>query len=429
MKFRNHPFVALTAALLASAAHPALADAVTDWNLTAIKVSKAQSPFTGTAQNTNLASRIHAIEAIAVYNAVNSILHFGTAYGGYASVPASPASPDAAAARAARDVLVNFFPAQQSALDSALATSLAAIPDGAAKTNGLAAGSTAAAHIIALRASDGSSPNTTYAGPGAISPGVYQLTPNASNLPPVTSGFTFGNGINSQWANVTPFVLTSPGQFRPVPPPALNSAKYIAAYNEAKTLGTTANARHTAAQTSITQFYKQDAEILDNEVARLLSASHGLTLAENALLFARLDIAIADVRIAEWDAKYFYLFWRPVTAINANPATGVVSNNYAAWQPTIVTPNHPSYPSGHSGTVVAVELLKDYFGDFNTLTIHTTTPGEPARTVKSLTQIEVDNGLSRIYGGIHFSFDNEAGQKLGTDIANYVVAHGPQLNP
>jgi hypothetical protein len=106
-----------------------------------------------------------------------------------------------------------------------------------------------------------------------------------------------------------------------------------------------------------------------------------------------------------------------------------VSNNYAAWQPTIVTPNHPSYPSGHSGTVVAVELLKAYFGDFNTITIHTTTPGEPVRTVKSLTQIEVDNGLSRIYGGIHFSFDNEAGQKLGTDVANYVLTNGPQLNP
>src|SRR4029077_19238360 len=119
-----------------------------------------------------------------------------------------------------------------------------------------------------------------------------------------------------------------------------------------------------------------------------------------------------DSRIAEWDAKYFYLAWRPVTALNADP-DGVVRNNYTAWGPTIVTPNHPSYPSGHSGTVVGVEVLRYYFGDENTLTLHTTTAGEPARTVTSLTQIEVENGLSRIYGGIHFSFDNKAGQILG----------------
>ena len=400
-------------------------DVVSDWNLTSIQVSKAQAPFTGTALNSNLATRIHAIEAVAVYNAVNSIVHVGTPYGGY-SVPAtSPASPEAAAAQAAHDVLVNYFPTQQAALDTALASSLAVIPNGSAKTNGLAAGSAAASHIIALRVNDGSSPNTTYPGPASPAVGVYQLTPN---IPGGTAPYTFSPGINSQWGSVTPFVLSSQSQFRSPPPPAVGSAKYNTALTQVKTYGTPSNPRHTAEQTHIANFYKQDAELTVNEVARLLTAAANPTIGENAFIFALTDLAEADSRIAEWDAKYFYLSWRPITALNADPS-GAVTNNYAAWQPTIVTPNHPSYPSGHSGTVVGIEVLKSIFGDTHTLTLHTTTAGEPARTVTSLSQIEVDNGLSRVYGGIHFSFDNEAGQQLGIDVANWILTHGPQLNP
>ncbi len=219
-------------------------------------------------------------------------------------------------------------------------------------------------------------------------------------------------------------MLASASQFRPIPPPALNSATYLKALAEAKALGTLANARHTDEQTHITQFYKQDAEIPVNEAGRLLATAHNFSLTDNALLFAQLNIAVADTRIAEWDAKYFYKFWAPVTALNADP-NGTVTNNYSAWLPVIVTPNHPSYPSGQQRTVVGVEVLRYYFGDANTLTLHTTTAGEPARTVTSLTQIEVENGLSRIYGGIHFSFDNKAGQILGINVANYAIAHGP----
>ncbi|HVE15468.1 MAG TPA: vanadium-dependent haloperoxidase [Chthoniobacterales bacterium] len=425
MKVNRLSLAVAAAAVLSSSASHSFADQITDWNLLGVQVSKAQAPFTGTALNTNLASRILAIESVAVYNAVNSIVQYGTPYGGYATAATSPASPEAAAVQAAHDVLVNYFPTQQATLDAQLATSLGAITAGAAKTNGIAAGSAAAAHIIALRANDGSSPNTTYAGPGAITPGDYQLTPNTSGIPAVTTPTTFNPGINSQWGGVTPFVLASASQFRPVPPPALTSPEYLKALAEAKALGTLANARHTDEQTHITQFYKQDAEITVNEAARLLSIANNFTLSQNALLFAQLNIAVADTRIAEWDAKYFYKFWRPVTALNANP-DGTVTNSYAAWVPVIVTPNHPSYPSGHSGTVVGVEVLRYYFGDKNTLTLHTTTAGEPARTVTSLTQIEVENGLSRIYGGIHFSFDNKAGQILGLNVANYAISHGPQ---
>lgn len=401
------------------------ASVVTDWNLAAIQVTKAQPPFTGSAVNSNVATRIHAIEAAAVYNAVNSIRAFGTAYAGYNTPATLPASAEAAAAQAARDVLVSLFPAQQTVLDGLLANSLAKIADGPEKTNGIAAGSAAASHILALRASDGSSPNTTY--PGLVTPsvGAYQLTPN---IPGGTAPYTFNPGINSQWGGITPFVLASGSQFRPVPPPAVGSAKYNTALTQVKTFGTLSSPRHTAEQTRITNFYRQDAEILVNEVARQLLAQSDADIEEASLILAATDLALADTRISEWDAKYFYKFWRPITALNAS-ATGEVTNNYAAWQPVIVTPNHPSYPSGHSGTVVGIEVLKAYFGDNHALTIHSPVQGVDPRTVTSLTQIEVDNGLSRIYGGIHFSFDNEAGQKLGTDVSNYVLTHGPRFLP
>jgi hypothetical protein len=423
----------LALALLPSFALQARADVITDWNLYALQVSKAgvsplsgaANPFTGSALNTNLATRIHAIESIAVYNAVNSILQFGTAYGSYNVVAPAGASPEAAAAQAAHDVLVNYFPTQQAALDARLAISLSTIPAGPGKTNGITAGSAAAAHIIELRSNDGSAPNTTYPGPSSIAPGIYQLTPNipGASAPP----YTFAPGINYQWKSVTPFVLARGNQYRPEPPPAVGSAKYVKALNQVKVFGDPTNPRHTAELNSIANFYRQDAEILINELTRKLSLQNSFTLADNALLFARVDLASADIRIAEWEAKYFYLSWRPITALNAD-STGAVTNNYAAWKPTLVTPNHPSYPSGHSGTVSGLEILRAYFPDALPagFTIYTTT-GEPARTVSSLTQIESDNGLSRVYGGIHFSFDNEAGQALGRAVAADVLANGPQL--
>ena len=408
---------------------PESASVVNDWNLAAIQITKVQPPFAGTVQNSNLATRIHAIEAAAVYNAVNSVLHFGTPYGGYTGSATSPASAEAAAAQAAHDVLANYFPTQKSKLDTLLATSLGRVSDETAKANGVAAGASAASHIIALRASDGSSPNATYSGPASPGVGVYQLTPN---VPTVTAPpFSFPAGINSQWGVVAPFVLASGSQFRPAPPPAVGSTAYNTALAQVKAYGTPASARHTAEQTHIAQFYKQDPEIVVNEAARQLSASNHLTLPQRALLFAQVDLALADSRIAAWDAGYFYKFWRPITALNA-AATGAVTNSYSAWQPVVVTPNSPSYPSDHGATLTAgVQILRAFFGDAQALTLHALTlgPAEAPRTVASLPQIEADGGLSRIYGGAHFSFDNDAGQQLGANIAAYVLANGPRRIP
>ncbi|HEX7655345.1 MAG TPA: vanadium-dependent haloperoxidase [Verrucomicrobiae bacterium] len=401
------------ATLLAAAAVPAVADVVTDWNLITLNATKTAG------LNSNLGSRIDAIEAIAVYDAVNSIRQFGTPYHFYSP---GTGSAQAAAAQAAHDVLVNYFPAQQAALDTALANSLSNLSDGTAG-NGPAIGSAAAADIIALRLNDGASPNLTYSGPASIAPGIYQLTPN---VPTVTvPPFTYGNGINQQWGTVKPFLLASTNQFRPGPPPALTSVEYSNALQQVQSLGAINSGVRTTEQTHIAQFYKQDAELTVNEAARQLALGRGTSLEENALLFVLADIAVADARIAIWDAKYTYLFWRAVTALNAN-ADGTVTNNYSAWQPLLVTPNHPDYPSGHSGTVNAgFEVLKAFFGDFNALQLHTTTAGETPRVVNSLSKAESENGWSRIYGGIHYWFDNTTGQAVGNQVAAYVLANGP----
>jgi hypothetical protein len=314
---------------------------------------------------------------------------------------------------------VNYFPAQQAALDASLSNSLNSIPNGVKKDNGRAVGGASAADIIALRANDGSAPNINY--PGPVNPGVGQWRPT----PGATPG-TFPPGINEQWGTVRPFALETTNQFRPEPPPAVGTWRYQRALREVDSIGSVSNLIRTSDQTHIAEFYKQDAELTVNEAARLLAASKRLSLEENALLFVLTDIAVADARIVVWDAKYTYLFWRPVTALNANP-DGSVTNNYAAWTPLIVTPSHPSYPSGHSGTVDAgFTVLRVFFGDRHTLTLHTTTAGEPPRTIRSLSQGEAENGLSRIYGGIHYEFDNEVGQRLGTEVAAYVLRHGPR---
>ena len=402
----KYPFFALVLALV-SLTKNASADAVTDWNLITVKATKVAK------LNSNLGTRIEAIEAIAVYDAVNSIKDFGIPYHFY-SPPRGAASAQAAVAQAAHDVLVNYFPAQKTSIDSVLTLSLAKVNDGPID-KGQAVGAASAADIIALRANDGSAPNVGYAGPAKPGVGEYRPTP-AGFLP----------GINEQWGKVKPFILRSNTQFRPVAPPAIGTGDYKKALALVNELGSATSTRRTEDQTHIAQFYKQDAELTVNEAARALALKQNTSLETNALAFVLADIAEADARIGLWDAKYNYLLWRPVTALNAD-ADGGVTNNYAKWTPLISTPPHPSYPCGHCGTVTAgFEVLKKFYGDKDSIQLHTTTPGEQDRTIKSLSTGEQENGLSRVYGGIHYPFENAAAQKLGCEVAGYVLANGPK---
>ena len=379
-------------------------DVIVQWNLITVKATKTAK------QNSNLGTRTEAIEAIAVYDAVNAIKHIGKPYH-YGGAATGPASAQAAVVQAAHDVLVNYFPEQKTSIDSALNSSLQAITEDH-KEAGEKIGSASAADIIALRANDGSSPLTTYAGPEKPVAGAYRPTPGK-----------FAPGIDVEWGNVKPFLLHDSKQFLPEPPPALGSDEYKKALNEVAGIGEIKSTKRTDDQTHIAQFYKQDAELTVNEGLRLLAVSHGTSLEQNALIFALTDIAEADARIEVWGGKYGYLFWRPVTSLNAE-ADGSVKD-YSKWTPLLNTPAHPSYPSGHSATVTAgYEVLKKFFGDKNHLELHTTTAGEPVRTVESLSDIEAENGNSRIYGGIHYAFENTAAQNVGRKIAAYVLHTG-----
>ena len=382
-------------------------DAVVNWNLITVKATKAGG------LNSDLGTRIEAIEAIAVYNAVNAIKHVGTPY--IYTVPFNgQASLQATVAYAAHAVLVNYFPAQKSALDQELAKSIATLTDGPAG-DAQTLGEASAQKIIALRANDGSTGLTTYAGSSNAGVGAYRPTP-AKFIP----------GIDVGWGNVKPFIIKDNKQFLPAPPPAVGSAEYNKALARVADIGAIKSDTRTDDQTHIAQFYKQDAELTANEAARQLATLHGTSTAENALIFALVDIAAADARIQIFAAKYKCLYWRPVTALNAE-ADGSVTNNYTKWAPLLNTPPHPSYPSGHSGTVTsAYDILKYFFGDKDKLELHTTTDGEPVRVVESLTKAEWENGYSRIYGGIHFDFDNTASQNIGHEIARYVLQNGPQ---
>jgi hypothetical protein len=391
---------------IASALSAAPGDIIIQWNLITVKATKIAK------QNSNLGSRTEAIEAIAVYDAVNCIKHFGTPYHYYVN-PTSPASAQAAAAQAAHDVLVAYFPEQKPSLDSALTNSLQSITDGPVD-NGQKVGAAAAADIIALRANDGSSPLTTYAGVANPGVGAYRPTPGK-----------FAPGIDVEWGNVRPFILKDGKQFLPAPPPAIGSDEYKKALAEVAEIGDIKSVKRTEDQTHIAQFYKQDAELTVNEALRELAAAHGTSLEQNALIFALTDIAEADARIEVWGGKYAYLFWRPVTALNAG-SDGAVKD-YTKWTPLITTPAHPSYPSGHSATVTAgYEVLKKFFGDKNKLVLHTTTEGESPRVLTSLSTVEWENGYSRVYGGIHYPFENSAAQDVGRKVAEYALAKGPK---
>ncbi len=329
--------------------------------------------------------------------------------------PGTPASDAAAAARAAHDVLVYYFPLQRPSLDSFLVISLSAIADGSLRKAGEDIGAASAASIIELRKNDGADPDISYPGPVSPGPGQYRPTPAA-----------FKPGINQQWGRVKPFLLQTDSQYRPAPPPGPATEEFKKALAQVKEIGSLTSTTRTEEQTHIAQFYKQDAELTVNEAARVLVLSHSKTLAENALIFVLTDIAEADARIAIWDAKYTYLFWRPVTALNAN-SDGTVTNNYAAWTPLISTPPHPSYPCGHCGTVTAgFEVLKTFFGDSNTINCIRPRPVSRQEPFIHLGEGEGENEWSRDYGGIHYTFDNIASDHLGRQVALWTLKKGPK---
>jgi hypothetical protein len=401
---------ALLAALLLVGAGNAYADPVTDWNaIMQETVVTVPDPF--------LQIRSATMTQLAVFEAVNAIVRDYQPYLGQIAAPAG-ASPEAAAIAAAHRTLVVLHPGSAEQLDALKATSLAAIPDGQAKNDGVAVGEAAANAILASRADDGANKVVPYT-PGTR-PGDWQPTP---------PGFVpaFGPGIGE----VDTFGIKNGRQFRLNPPPALHSDKYARDYNEVKKFGDVNSTSRPQDRTDVARFYGvTDGIPIYNPAARQVSQAQGKSLSENARIFALVNVAIFDGAVAVFETKYFYDLWRPVTAIregdkDRNRKTDPDPN----WLPLIETPPFPSYPSGHGGFGNAARyVLEQIFGD-DGHSITLSNPLAPGIVLRytSWKQITDDIADARVYGGVHFRFDQEAAERQGRRVGAYIIRH--RLNP
>jgi len=309
-------------------------------------------------------------------------------------------------------VLVFLYPAQAPDLGTALTASLALVADGAGKTEGIGAGAAAAAALIARRLNDGRDAPIGYT-PGT-GPGAWQPTPPAF-LAAQTPWIAF----------VLPFTMNAPSQFRPGPPPALGSDKWEDAFNEVKLRGALVGSNRTADETIQARFWTDNAPTQYNRYLRRLAAEQRLAPAAKARLYAEINMAAADGGIACFDGKYTYGFWRPVTAIPAadtddNPAT--VAD--LGWLPSVLTPNHPEYPSAHACVSGAIaNTLDAFFGsDAVTSTIDSAVT-QTAATFARFSDLYRDVHEARILGGLHYRFSMNAGRRIGRDVSRQLTRH------
>ena len=409
-----------------------MGDEVTRWN----EITGRASLASGLFNHPLFDSRVFAMTYAAVHDALNTIDRRYRPY--RMEAPLRPgASPEAAVATTAHHVLVNQygllaafgFISQKAMLDAEYAASLAAIPDGAAKTAGIAVGNEAAAAILALRAGDGWNQQTIQdsAYKQGTAPGEYRFTPPANTF-----------AFMPDWGKLRPFSLFRADQYRPSPPYPVDSKRYTADFKEVKALGgdgTTTPSARTPDQTQIAMFWYESSPIGWNRIARTVSAKQGITLWENARLFALLNLALADGYIAVFDTKYYYNYWRPITAIRLADSDGnhETSAN-PTWTPLLPTPAVPDYSSGHSvAGGAAAEILKLSFGTdaiaFSTCS--TTLPAgsncneisEVRRSFRSFSAAAEENALSRIFVGIHFRNACSEGVKQGRRIAHHTSVH------
>jgi len=394
----RNSIVRMAAMLLSMGPALAQADAVLDWNkvaLDAIVASKQPAP-----QTTRSMAIVHA----AIFDAVNSIEGRYAAYRQTAKPPAGT-SVASAAAGAAHGALTALFPDQKESLDRALAAAVSA----PATDSGVRFGETVGADMVASRAGDGAVPQGPYR-PLAMA-GRY--------IPTAIPAF-------SPWAHATPFAMDRPDQFRPGPPPALASAQWAADFNEIKSLGGKNSAARTAEQTETGQFWAVTGAPAYNLVLRDLAGRGSRDEIRNARLFALAYLAAADSLIAVFDAKYFYEFWRPITAIR----NGDIDGNDATvedlnWTPLIDTPLHPEYPCAHCINAAAVgAVLESEFGKGAIEPFAMTSPTAPGVT-HHWTRIsdfvaEVSN--ARVWSGVHYRTSTRIGEQMGREIGELAVA-------
>jgi hypothetical protein len=395
---------------------PALARAnvVDDWNAIA-----QQAIVVNAGRGGAVAVVDYAYVHIAIYDAVNAI---DGRYGVFAVQPLSSpvgGSPEAAAATAAYLTLKWMFPAQQAYLDGVYASYMAGIPSGSPKTIGTLIGTDIGNAFTALRTGDGRNASVPYVfGAG---PGVYELTPGCP-APPASPA--------SPWlAQLKPFAIESPSQFRADGPPNLTSAQWADDMNETRLYGALNGSLRTSEETRTGQFYAENPGSQFGRNVRGIATAFQLSVADSARFFAQVFVTTADSLITTFNSKYYYNFWRPITAIHAadtddNPDT----DPDLTWVPLVSTPCHPEYPAAHgAGTGGLAHAIEQFFGTKRvefTLT-STTVPGFASYShhftnTQDLVKEVID---ARILGGMHYRTSGVHGTVIGNKVAHYVAEH------
>jgi hypothetical protein len=388
-------------ALVVQPSGQAQADSVTDWNVIAINA-------TAVPPNSILQSRVLATVHGAIYDAVRALDQKSAAYAVDLKAPAGT-SLDAAVAAAAHGVLVRLAPVEKPALDAALNAALSKIADGGGKTDGINIGSQAAEKHVALRSSDRADRKVGFTAQAGL--GFYQPTPPHSAAP-----------ILTQWGGVMPFIVRSRGGLEFKGPPPHGSAEFARDLDEVRSVGARNSTTRTADQTAAAIFWTVQTAVPWHAAARAASAARNLSIAENAKLFCLLSMATADSQIVGFEEKYKRSHWRPITAIRA------ATDGDPTWEPLLVTPPHPDYPSAHalfSGAAEAV--LRAFFGS-DEVNVSVTFPGPfgVTRSYGSFSEItrEVDN--ARVWGGIHFRSADTDGSDVGRKIGQIAVRDFPK---
>jgi hypothetical protein len=402
--YRRTIYSILTLVIVAFSTGAARADAVLEWNTIMLD--------TLVGQNAANETRIAAITQLAVFEAVNSIADEYQPYLGTIHAPRG-ASAEAAAIAAAHAVLRHYIPAKAPALDAAREQSLTRILDGPAKQDGIAVGEAAASAMVALREQDGSAPAEFHL-PTSSRPGEWQLT---AGCPPQ-------GGVFAHWSKVIPFGIRRADQFRPGSPPALNSKKYAIAFNEVKAVGGVDSTQRPQDRAEVARYFAVVLAIRTwNPAAIQVAASQGRSLSHNARSLALLNMALSDALVAVFDVKYLAPFWRPETAIPAGDNDG----NWATrgdpnFKPFIATPCHPSYASAHaSAAYAAVSVLERVYGrrHHHIVLSSAAAPGIELQYSR-FDRIASDIDDARVYGGIHWRFDQEGGARLGRRVGREV---------
>lgn len=401
-------------------ASAASADVVTDWNAAALDSIRASNTTPPAA------SRHLAILHAAIYDAVNGIARTHEPYAVTGRPPAS-ASRIAAASAAAHTVMSAFYPQRQAehdALHESIRAPLGSTPQ---VDTGAAWGELVGAELLELRSDDGSADTAPF--PGGTGPGEWR--------PTESFGGVVRPALLPLWGYVRPFIVPDVTALRPPPPPALDSAEYAEEVELVRLYGASDSAVRSAEETEIALFWGYGPGTPTppghwNEIAIAVSGQEGLALEENARLFALLNFALADAAIVSWDCKYIYNLWRPITAIaladtDGNPAT----EPDPEWRPLLETPPFPEYVSGHSTfSAAAAAVLAGFFGrdDVPFAAGSDDLPGV-IRWYDSFSEAALESGVSRIYGGIHFTSGNQNGLSSGFAVGEIASGRlGPKGN-